>query len=38
MRKPKGQKSPRNSNTRGHAQIITKSDGQNKMSMPEPKQ
>jgi len=37
MRKPKRQKSPRNPNARGHAQIIRKSDSQNKMSIPRPK-
>ena len=33
MRKPKMQKSPRNSMTRGHAQITRKSDNQDKVSM-----
>jgi hypothetical protein len=34
VRKPKSQKSPRNSMTRGHAQITRKSDNQDKVSMP----
>ena len=34
VRKPKRQKSPRNSMTRGHAQITIKSDNQDKVSMP----
>jgi hypothetical protein len=34
MRKPERQKSPRNINARGHAQITRKSDNQDKMSMP----
>jgi hypothetical protein len=34
VRKPKMQKSPRNSMTRGHGQITRKSDNQDKMSMP----
>jgi hypothetical protein len=38
VRKPKRQKSPRNSNARGHTQITRKSDSQNKVSMPHPKQ
>ena len=35
MRKPERQKSPRNLNARGHAQITRKSDNQDKMSMPQ---
>jgi hypothetical protein len=34
VRKPKRQRSLRNSNARGHAQITSKSDNQDKMNMP----
>jgi hypothetical protein len=34
VRKLKRQKSPRNSNARGHAQIIRKTNSLNKASMP----
>jgi hypothetical protein len=34
IRKPERQKSPRNSNARGHAQIIRKTNSLNKASMP----
>ena len=35
IRKPESQKSPRNSNARGHAQITRKSDNQDKVSVPQ---
>jgi len=38
VRKPKRQKSPTNLNVKGHAKITRKSDSQNKVSMPRPKQ
>jgi hypothetical protein len=38
VRKPKRRKSPRNSNTKGHAQITRKGDSQKKVSIPWPKQ
>jgi hypothetical protein len=37
-RKLKRQKSPRNSNARGHTEITRKTDSLNKISMPRPKQ
>jgi len=38
VRKPKRQKSPRNSNDRGHFQITRKTNSLNRVSMPRPKQ
>jgi hypothetical protein len=35
VRKPKRQKSPRNSNDRGHSQITRKTNSLNKVSMPD---